>query len=67
MTRLESLMNRREILINANLINYYTQNGNSKIAKYYKVMLAIRKEIAVIEHPIEFKIRQAIRLNLKSI
>lgn len=49
MTRLQSLRYRREILINANAQNHYTQTENPKIEKYYKCILAIRKEINDIE------------------
>lgn len=49
MTRLQSLRNRREILIEANFKNHYTQSGNPKIEKYYKTLIAIRKEIHSIE------------------
>lgn len=49
MTRLQSLRNRREILINANNVNGYAQSGNQKTEKYFKVLLAIRKEINEIE------------------
>ena len=49
MTRLQSLKNRREILINANHQNRYTQTENPKIEKYYKCILAIRRQINDIE------------------
>lgn len=49
MTRLQSLRNRRNILINANDINHYTQTNNPKIEKYFKVLIAIKKEINTIE------------------
>lgn len=57
MTRLQSLRNRREILIQANSINMYVTAGHPKGEKYYKVLLAIRKEINSLEcanvHPIK--------------
>ena len=49
MTRLQSLRNRREILIKSNSVNHFTQTANPRIEKYYKVILAIRKEINEIE------------------
>jgi hypothetical protein len=49
MTRLATLRNRREKLISANEKYFYTQTSNIRIEKYYKVMLAIRKEINDIE------------------
>lgn len=49
MTRLQSLRHRREILIEANQKYHYTQSSHKKILKYFKVMLAIRKEINAIE------------------
>ena len=49
MTRLQQLRQRREKLILANFKNNYTQTDNSRIDKYYKVMLSIRKEINTIE------------------
>jgi hypothetical protein len=49
MTRLQSLKHRREILILANQKNHYTQIGNSKIEKYYRVLLPIKKQINEIE------------------
>lgn len=49
MTRLQSLRNRREILIKANSVNRYVEAGHPKCEKYYKVLLAIRKEINAIE------------------
>ena len=57
MTRLQSLRNRREILIQANSVNMYVTAGHPKSEKYYKVLLAIRKEINAIEcvnvHPVK--------------
>ncbi len=49
MTRLQQLRERREKLISLNHIHHYTQSGNEKIEKYYKCMLAIKKEINDIE------------------
>lgn len=49
MTRLQSLRNRREILVSLNLINHFTQTESPRIEKYYRVVLAIRKEINEIE------------------
>lgn len=49
MTRLQSLRNRREILIEANQNNHYTQSGNSRIEKYYRTLLAIKRQINAIE------------------
>jgi len=48
MTRLQTLRNRRERLIELNLINRYAQ-GNYKTLKYFKVLLTIKKEINSIE------------------
>ena len=47
--RLESLINRRERLIELNQNYHYTQSGNAKIQKYYNCILAVRKEISNIE------------------
>lgn len=49
MTRLQSLRNRRKILIKSNAVNNFTQTANPRIEKYYSVMLKIRKEINYIE------------------
>lgn len=49
MTRIQTLRNRREILIEANQNNHYTQSGSAKIEKYYRALLAIKKEINEIE------------------
>lgn len=49
MSRLKDLRNRKEILIEANRNNHYTQSSNSKIEKYYRTLLAIKKEINEIE------------------
>jgi hypothetical protein len=49
MTRLNILRQRRERLISLNLINRYTQTDNSRIVKYYKTLLAIKREINDIE------------------
>lgn len=43
--RLQDLKNRRELLIELNLIHHYTQSSNPKIEKYYKCILYVRKEI----------------------
>lgn len=49
MTRLQVLKNRRERLIRLNGINHYTQTGNCKIEKYYRILLSIKKQINDIE------------------
>jgi len=49
MTRLQTLIQRRERLIDANSQNHYTQSGNVRIEKYYDCLLAIKKEINTIE------------------
>ena len=49
MTRLQTLRNRKEILINANQEHHYTQSNNPKIEKYFKVLLWVKKEINTIE------------------
>jgi len=49
MTRLQTLRQRREKLIDANTINHYAQSGNVRIEKYYGCLLAIKKEINSIE------------------
>jgi hypothetical protein len=48
-TRLQTLRNRRDKLILANESNHYTQTNNPKIDKYYRILLAIKKEINEIE------------------
>lgn len=47
--RLQTLKNRREKLIDLNLINQYTQSSNPKIQKYYNCILYIRKQINDLE------------------
>lgn len=49
MTRLQSLKQRRERLIELNLINHYTQSGHVKIDKYYRLILSVKKQINDIE------------------
>jgi hypothetical protein len=49
MTRLQTLKNRREILIQANCKHHYSQSGNTKTEKYFRVLLEIRKAINNIE------------------
>jgi len=49
MTRLQTLKNRRERLINANTIHHYTQSYHPKTLKYYRTLVAIRKAINEIE------------------
>ena len=49
MTRLQTLRNRKEILINANQAHHYTQSDNPKIEKYYSVLLSLKKQINTIE------------------
>lgn len=65
MTRLQSLRNRREILIQANSVNGYCQMGHPKAKKYYKVLIDIRKEINSIEcinvHPIKVGIGMTVK------
>jgi hypothetical protein len=56
--RLQSLQNRREILISANSINHYTQTGNEKIEKYYSVLLNIKKQIAICYYALNAQINQ---------
>lgn len=57
MNRLQTLKARHERLINANYLNHYTQLGNPKIDKYYKCLLAIKKEKMNLQceniHPIK--------------
>lgn len=67
MTRLQSLRNRREILINANVRNHYTTTGNEKIEKYYKCMLSIRREINDIECVNVRPLKAIVGLTLKSL
>jgi len=49
MTRLQTLKQRRERLIELNLSNHYTQSGHVKIDKYYKLILSVKKQINEIE------------------
>lgn len=44
-TRIQVLLERRELLIKLNLQNGYSQSGNPKIDKYYRCLLYIRKKI----------------------
>jgi len=48
-TRLQTLRNRRERLIELNYINHYTQSSHPKTAKYYRCIFATKKEINDIE------------------
>ena len=47
--RLQTLKNRRERLIELNLIHKYSQTGNPKINKYYACILYIRRQIGFEE------------------
>lgn len=49
MTRLQTLRNRKERLIQANQINHYTQSSNPKTERYFKVLLSVKKQINTIE------------------
>lgn len=49
MTRLQTLKQRRERLIELNSINHYTQSGHAKIDKYYRLILSVKKQINEIE------------------
>jgi len=49
MTQLQILRNGRKRLIRLNEINHYTQSGNPKIEKYYRLLLDVKKEISKIE------------------
>lgn len=49
-SRLKTLRNRREKLIELNQKYHYTQMGNAKVQKYYNCILAVRKEISELEH-----------------
>lgn len=60
MTRLQHLRQRREKLIQLNILHKYSQCGHAKGQKYFDVLLVIRKEINKIEcinvHPANTKI-----------
>jgi len=49
MSRLQNLNNRRNILIQANEKNHYTQAGHPKIEKYYRVLILLKKQINEIQ------------------
>lgn len=49
MSRLRTLKKYRDILIQANEKNHYTQAGHQKIEKYYRVLLNIKKQINEIQ------------------
>lgn len=47
--RLQTLKNRREKLIELNLLHKYSQTGNPKIDKYYACILYVRRQIGFEE------------------
>ena len=49
MSRLQTLSQRRDILIQANEKNHYTQVGHPKIEKYYRVLLLLNRKINEIQ------------------
>ena len=49
MSRLRTLNKYREIIIQANEKNRYTQAGHPKIEKYYRVLLLINRKINEIQ------------------
>lgn len=50
MTKTERLKQHHERLIFLNSINYYTQSGNPKIEKYFKLLLQIKKRIFIVNN-----------------
>lgn len=59
--RLKTLKSRYELIVEANQLNHYTQCGNPKSAKYFKVLLRLKQLIAMEE-----LVRKAIDLKAKS-
>ena len=49
MTRLQTLRNRYDRLLEANNTHHFTQSGNVRIDKYYDCLLYIKRQI-MIEH-----------------
>ncbi len=45
--RLKTLENRYDRLLEANNTFHYTQSGNPRTAKYFKVLLRIKEQIAI--------------------
>lgn len=45
--RLKTLESRYDLLLEANNTYHYTQSGNPKTAKYFKVLLRIKELIAI--------------------
>jgi hypothetical protein len=45
--RLKTLENRYDRLLEANNTFHYTQSGNSRTAKYFKVLLRVKEQIAM--------------------
>lgn len=59
--RLKTLESRYDLLLEANNTYHYTQSGNPKTAKYFKVLLRIKEQIAI-----ERMVGRAINLKAKS-
>jgi hypothetical protein len=59
--RLKTLESRYDLLLEANNIYHYTQSGNSRTTKYFKVLLRIKELIAI-----ERMVGRAINLKAKS-
>jgi len=49
MTRLKTLQNRYDRLLEANNTHHFTQSGNVRIEKYYDCLLYIKRQIATEE------------------
>jgi len=45
MTRLKTLQNRYDRLLEANNVHHFTQSGNVRIDKYYACLLYIKRQI----------------------
>jgi hypothetical protein len=45
--RLKTLENRYDRLLEANNTFHYTQSGNPRTAKYFKVLLRVKEQIAI--------------------
>ena len=45
--RLKTLESRYDLLLEANNVFHYTQSGNPRTAKYFKVLLRIKQLIAI--------------------
>lgn len=59
--RLKTLLSRYDLLLEANTTFHYTQSGNPKTAKYFKILLRIKELIAI-----ERMVGRAINLKAKS-